>query len=83
MINYKKDRSVCKNCYNKIKRKILNNILIQNETTISHQQSKNVKCTVNNNNNNRTLLVGPSLSGKTYLMFKILPGIPYHSEIII
>ena len=31
---------------------------------------------VNTNNNNRTLLVGPSFSGKTYLMLKILSGIP-------
>ena len=38
----------------------------------SHQQSiiENV-----NNNNNRTLLVGPSFSGKTYLMLKILSRI--------
>ena len=31
---------------------------------------------VNNKNNNRTLLVGPSFSGKTYLMLKILSRIP-------
>ena len=31
---------------------------------------------VNNNNNNRTLLVGPSLSGKTYLMLKFLHNYP-------
>ena len=30
----------------------------------------------NDNNNNRTLLVGPSFSGKTYLMLKILSRIP-------
>ena len=62
--NYKKDRTVCRDCYNKKKRK---NNLIQNEITTSHQQPK-----IENNNNNRTLLVGPSFSGKTYLMFKIL-----------
>ena len=55
--NYKKDRTVCKECYNRKKRKIN---LIQNK----------------NNNNNRTLLVGPSFSGKTYLMIKILSRIP-------
>ena len=57
--NYKKDRTVCKDCYNKKKRK--NNLIqqpkIENEIDI---------------NNNRTLLVGPSLSGKIYLMLKIL-----------
>ena len=30
----------------------------------------------NVDNNNRTLMVGPSFSGKTYLMIKILPRIP-------
>ena len=64
IINYKKDRTVCRDCYNKRKRK---NNLIQNEITTSHQQPK-----IENNNNNRTLLVGPSFSGKTYLMLKIL-----------
>ena len=65
IINYKKDRSVCKDCYNKKKRK---NNLVQNEITTSHQQPKI-------ENNNRTLLVGPSFSGKTYLMLKTLPRI--------
>ena len=31
---------------------------------------------VDNNNNNRTLLSGPSFSGKTYLMLKILSRLP-------
>ena len=62
--NYKKDRTVCRDCHNKKKRK---NNLIQNEITTSHQQPK-----IENNNNNRTLLVGPSFSGKTHLMLKIL-----------
>ena len=62
--NYKKDRTVCRDCYNKKKRK---NNLIQKEITTSHQQPK-----IENNNNNRTLLVGPSFSGKTYLMLKVL-----------
>ena len=39
---------------------------------ISNQKNENG----NNNNNNRTLLVGPSFSGKTYLMLKILSEIP-------
>ena len=65
--NYKKNRTVCRDCYNKKKRKTN---LVQNEIDISHQQPiiENGK----NNNNNRTLLVGPSFSGKTYLMLKIL-----------
>ena len=67
--DYKKDRTVCIDCYNKKKRK---NNLDQNEITISHQSKIE---NVNNNNNNRTLLVGASFSGKTYLMLKILSRI--------
>ena len=66
--NYKKNRTICRECYNKKKR---NNNLIPNEITTSHQQPK-----IENNNNNRTLLVGPSFSGKTYLMLKILSRMP-------
>ena len=55
-----------------IKRK--KNNLIQNEITTSHQQPKIEHD--KNNYNNRTLLVGPSFSGKTYLMLKILSRIP-------
>ena len=65
--NYKRDRTVCEDCYNKKKRK---NNLVQNEITISHQQPKT------ENENNRTLLVGPSFSGKTYLMLKTLSRMP-------
>ena len=57
--NYKKDRTVCKDCYNKMKRK--NNLIQQPKT-------KNG----NDINNNRTLLVGSSFAGKTYLLLKIL-----------
>ena len=69
--NYKKDGTVCKDCYNRKKRK---KNLLQNEITTSLQQpkTKNEK----KNKNNRTLLVGPSFSGKTYLMLKILPRLP-------
>ena len=66
--NYKKDRTVCKDCYNKKKRK--NNII----------QKPKIE---NDINNNRTLLVGPSFSGKTYLMIKILSRIPNRDICII
>ena len=68
---YQKDRTVCKDCYNKKKRK---NNLIRNKLTTSPQQPKieNGK----NNKNDRTLLVGPSFSGKTYMMLKIPSRIP-------
>ena len=68
---YKKDRTICRDCYNKKKRKITINSLPPNkifENVNTSQQSKF-------ENNNRTLLVGPSFSGKTYLMLKILSRI--------
>ena len=61
--NYKKNRTVCKDCYNKKKRK--NNLIQQPKTENG-----------NDINNNRTLLIGPSFSGKSYLMLKILSQIP-------
>ena len=60
--NYKKDRTVCRDCYIKKKRK---NDLIQQPKTENG----------NDINNNRTLLVGPSFSGKRYLMLKVLSSI--------
>ena len=60
--NYKKDGNVCKDCYNKKKRKI---------NLIQQPKIENV----NDIYNNRTLLVGLSFSGKTYLMLKILSRI--------
>ena len=68
--NYKRGRTVCKSCYNEKKRKKNNNI----HTLIQNQQPKNDN--VNANNNNRALLVGPSFSGKTYHMLKILSRSP-------
>ena len=76
--NYKKYRTVCKDCYNEKKRK---NSLIQNEITTSHQQPKIGNG--NDINNNRTLLVGPSFSGKTHLMLKIFSRIPNRDIYII
>ena len=67
--NYKKDRTICKECYNKKKRKNNINTLPPNKIN-TPQQPK-----IENNNNNRTFLVGPSFSGKTYLMLKILSRI--------
>ena len=60
--NYKKDRTVCKDCYNKKKRK--NNLIQQPKIENG-----------NDINNSRTLLVGSNFAGKTYLMLKILSRI--------
>ena len=78
---YKKDRTVCRDCYNKKKRKNNINTLPPNKIDTSYHQPfiENVntpqQSKIENNNNNRTLLVGPSFSGKTYLMLKILSRI--------
>ena len=72
--NYKKNRTICKICCNKKKRKYNSNTLIQN------QQPENEN---HNNNNNRTLLVGLSFSGKTYLLLKILSRLPNRDIYII
>ena len=72
--SYKKIRAVGRNCYDKSERKNHNNTLIQNKTSVSYQQPKMENS--NNNNNNRTLLVGPSFLGKSYLMLKNLSRLP-------
>ena len=57
--NYKKDRTVCKSCYNKNKKKKNNN-----NTIIPLQQTK---FEIDNNNTDGTLIIGFSKCGKTYL----------------
>ena len=66
----RKNRTVCKSCYNKEKRKNNNNTSIQNEITVSHQQSK-----IDNDNarnNKKILTIWFSKCGKTYLMSYVL-----------
>ena len=71
-INYLKDRTVCRSCYNKNIRKNNNNILIQN------QQPKIDKINNNNDNNPNVstyekhayVVIGPRDVGKTYYMLK-------------
>ena len=70
--NYKKDRTFCKECYNTKKRKNNNNTIIQSGQPKTDNDKKKTKVVDFVNDNNRTLLVGPSFLGKTYLMLKIL-----------
>ena len=89
--NYKKDRTVCKTCYNKNKRKNNNNTLPPNKVNTSCQQpniekdnNKN-KLKINNNKennpnastyeNHRHVVIGPSNVGKTYYMLTMLEKI--------
>ena len=72
--NCKKDRTVCKTCYNKNKRK--NNIdkLPTKKINTSYQQPEieNVNNKVSEFENHRHVVIGPSNVGKTYYMLKVL-----------
>ena len=59
-INYLKDRTVCKSCYNMKRRK-------KNNNTLTKSQQPKID-NVTNNNKNRTLKIGFSNGGKTYLI---------------
>ena len=81
--NYKKDRTVCKSCYNINKRKNNFNTLPPNKINTSYQQP-NIENIINNNDNNSNLstyesranvVIGPRNVGKTYYMLKVLEKI--------
>ena len=75
--NYKKDRTVCKTCYNINKRKNNINILPLNKNNTSYQQPniENVNNNVSTYENHRQVIIGPSNVGKTYYMLKVLEKI--------
>ena len=74
--NYKKDRNICKHCYNNNRKKHNNNkekiqvVNSVNNTNIKIKKREVVDSV--KNNNNRTLIIGFSNCGKTYLMNHIL-----------
>ena len=61
--NYLKDRTVCRSCYNNNRRK---------NQQLKDDDKKKTKVVDSVNNNNRTLIIGFSNCGKTYLMNHIL-----------
>ena len=71
---YKKDRNICKNCYNTKRKKYNNNnikkIQVVNSVINTNKNKKKVK--VVDSVNNRTLIIGFSNCGKTYLKNHIL-----------
>ena len=75
--NYLKNRTVCKNCYNKKRRK--NNI----NNLIHNQQPKIDKTNINNDNNHNVstfenhayVVIGPRNVSKSYYMLKLLAKI--------
>ena len=75
--NYKKDRTVCKSCYNKKKRKNEYNTLPTNKINTSHQQPdfENGNKKVSTYENRANVIIGPRNVGKTFYMLKILERI--------
>ena len=75
--NYKKDRTICKTCYNINKRKNKINTLPPNKNNTSHQQPimENVDKNVSTCENHRHVIIGPSNVGKTFYMLKVLEKI--------
>ena len=89
--NYKKDRTVCKTCYKKNKRKNNNNTLPSNKNITSYQQpnienvhkKKKLKINYNKVNNvfvstyenHAYMVIGPRNVGKTYYMLKVFEKI--------
>ena len=80
--NYKKDRTVCKSCYNKKKRKnkYISPIHETKITNVTNVNNKKKQKHDNNPNfltleNHRHVVIGPSNVGKTYYMLKTLEKI--------
>ena len=67
--NYKKDRTVCKSCYNISKRK--NNI----NTSPQNKNIENVNNNVSTYENRANVIIGPRNVGETYYMLKVLEKI--------
>ena len=74
---YRKDRTICKTCYNKDKRKNNINTLPPNKINTSYQQPniENVNKNVSTYENHRHVIIGPSNVGKTFYKLKVLEKI--------
>ena len=73
--NYKKDRTVCKKCYNKKKRKNNNTTIIENDICTSQRKPKIRKNNSKNvlaHENHAYVVIGPRNISKTYYMLKKL-----------
>ena len=76
--NWKKDRNICKICYNINRKKYTINEM-KRKTDDSAKNIENVNNNVNNNvsayENHRHVIIGPSNVGKTFYMLKVLEKI--------
>ena len=72
--NYKKDRSICKNCYKINRKKLKSNKKekTQDVNSVNKTNNNKKKRKLVESLNNRTLIIGFSNCGKTYLMNHIL-----------
>ena len=75
--NYKKDRTICKACYNINKKKNNINTSPPNKNNTSYQQPniQNDNNNVSTYENHRHVIIGPSNVGKTFYMLKVLEKI--------
>ena len=79
--NYEKDRTVCKTCYNKNKRKNNNIILTPNKINTYYQQPNFENANNNNSDivstyeNRANVVIGPRNVGKTFYMLNVLEKI--------
>ena len=72
--NYKKDRTVCKTCYNKNKRKntLPPNIVSDQQPKIEKVNNKDNNTIIPTNENHAYVVIGPRNVGKIYYMLKKL-----------
>ena len=69
--NYFKDRTVCKCCYNKNRRKN-NNKQNQKPKVGKINNNNDKKPNISTNENHRHVIIGPSNVGKTFYMLKLI-----------
>ena len=75
--NYKKDRTVCKTCYSKNKRKNKNIILTPNIENVNNNNNG----IVSTYENRASVVIGPRNVGKTFYMLKVLEKIGHKRPI--
>ena len=75
--NYKKDRTVCKTCYNIRKRKNNKIILTSNKNieNVDNNNNKDNNSNLSSYENRADVVIGPRNVGKTYYMLKVLEKI--------
>ena len=89
--NYKRDRTVCKICYNKKKRKNEYSTLIQqskidifnNKISIPEKRKNAINYNASTYENDRHVVFGPSNVGKTYYTMEIFKSMGNKRRLLI